>query len=367
MTYEPTAELSVRAAHSERSTREMSFEVVDPGARSDWDKQISSFARANFFHSSPWMKALHACYGFEPAYLVRINGFETKVLVPLMEVKSFLSGKRGISLPFTDDCEPLCAPDSNLEDLRNELVAFGRSRGWRYLELRGGDPLFAGIEPFISYSTHGLDLRRGEAELWRRCDSSMQRAVRKARASGVSVKQGQTAEAAHTFYSLQCQTRRKHGLPPQPRRLFEAIHEHIVAPGHGMFYFAEHSGRAIAAALFLRFGSKVIFKYGASDESQLLLRANNLLMWQAITDYMRDGCAELNFGRTDMGNEGLRRFKCSFGADERPLHYYRFDYRQNRFVQKKRGDWLRVVRPVFRHMPMTLARACGDLLYRHAA
>src|ERR1043166_7479880 len=121
MTYEPTAELSVRAAHSERSTREMSFEVVDPGARSDWDKQISSFARANFFHSSPWMKALHACYGFEPAYLVRINGFETKVLVPLMEVKSFLSGKRGISLPFTDDCEPLCAADSNLKTCATNL------------------------------------------------------------------------------------------------------------------------------------------------------------------------------------------------------------------------------------------------------
>ena len=39
-------------------------------------------------------------------------------LLPLMEVDSWLTGRRGISLPFTDECEPLY-PDA--ESFKNLL------------------------------------------------------------------------------------------------------------------------------------------------------------------------------------------------------------------------------------------------------
>ena len=45
-----------------------------------------------------------------------------------MEVDSWLTGRRGISLPFTDDCEPLCADDETFKSLVANALAFGRSR-----------------------------------------------------------------------------------------------------------------------------------------------------------------------------------------------------------------------------------------------
>ena len=39
----------------------------------------------------------------------------------------------------------------------------------------------------------------------------------------------QSVEAVRIFYSLQCQTRKKHGLPPQPFKFFLNIHKHILS------------------------------------------------------------------------------------------------------------------------------------------
>ena len=76
-------------------------------------------------------------------------------------------------------------------------------------------------------------------------------------------------------------------------------------------------------------GNRAIYKFGASDERFQHLRPNNLVLWEAIALLAREGFEDLHLGRTSLGNEGLRRFKLSWGTTEETIRYFRFGQKMN--------------------------------------
>jgi hypothetical protein len=87
-------------------------------------------------------------------------------------------------------------------------------------------------------------------------------------------------------------------------------------------------------------------------------------MWEALKHCAAKGCETLHFGRTSAANEGLRRFKLSFGTREQPLRYFKFDFRKNQFVTAvdRAEGW---PNHLFRLLPPPLFRLVGRLLYPH--
>jgi lipid II:glycine glycyltransferase (peptidoglycan interpeptide bridge formation enzyme) len=286
--------------------------------------------------------------------------------LPLMEVDSWLTGRRGIALPFTDDCEPLCPDGEEFQKLFAGAVEFGKSRNWKYLELRGGRELLGEVPASLSFYGHGLDLTAGADKLFSQLESSVRRAIRKAEKSGVTVEILKNVEAVRIFYALQCQTRKKHGLPPQPFKFFLNIHRHILSQNMGMIVLARHQGRPVAASVYFNFDDRAIYKFGASDEKFQELRGANLVMWAAIKEFVRRGAKHLDLGRTSIANEGLRKFKLGWGATEHKIEYVKFDLKKNEFVADadETSGWHT---RVFRIMPVFLARAVGAALYKHWA
>jgi len=209
-------------------------------------------------------------------------------------------------------------------------------------------------------------LGRDTEAVFGRCESSVRRAVRKARQSGVCAEISQQEEATRTYYALHCRTRKKHGLPPQPYAFFQNIHRHVMSRGEGIVVIARLDRRAIAAGIFFHHGSGALHKFGAADESWQHLRGNNLVMWAAIEHFAQRGCQYLCFGRTSPANAGLRRYKLGWGAEEREIKYYRYDYRVNAFVADvdQAAGWHN---HVFRACPVFLLRWAGAVLYRHRA
>ena len=116
--------------------------------------------------------------------------------------------------------------------------------------------------------------------------------------------------------------------------------------------------------LNLHFGHKAIYKYGASDSRYQQLRANNLVMWEAIRWYAGRGFKEFCFGRTEPENEGLLQFKRGWGPRERSIKYYRFDLRQNAYVKEKQKIH-GFHNKVFSRMPMPMLKLAGEMLYKH--
>jgi hypothetical protein len=335
---------------------------INPIGNSNWNALVAAQSKHSFFHTAEWAKVLADTYGYAPVYFA---AGETDFL-PLMEVDSWLTGRRGISLPFTDDCQPLCADAATFQKLFAGAVEFGKIRNWKYLELRGGRELFGEVPASLSFYGHGLDLTAGEDKLFSQLESSVRRAIRKAEKSGVTVEILQSAEAVGIFYSLQCRTRKKHGLPPQPFKFFLNIHRHILSQDMGMVVLARHAGRPVAASVYFYFGGRAIYKFGASDETFQELRGANLVMWAAIREFIRRGMKHLDLGRTSVGNDGLRKFKLGWSAKEARIEYVKFDLKKNEFVADKdeTSGWHT---RVFRMMPVFLSKAIGAALYRHWA
>jgi hypothetical protein len=285
-------------------------------------------------------------------------------LVPLMEVRSPFTGRRGVCLPFSDTCEPLIFDRDAVDLVRDRVVRFAQERRWKHLEIRGGKLFQPASSSAATFYGHTLDLRRHVDELPERFDSPVRRAIRKAERSNVSVLVSRSRQAVGDFYRLHVQTRRRHGLPPQPTSFFLNIYEHIIKPGLGFTVLAQRDSRPIAAAVFFRFGKNALYKYAASDKRLQEFRANNLVMWEGIQFLLRNGVEKLHFGRTECENDGLRRFKLSWDTQEEIIHYYRVDPSGRQcLVPAPRNSGFH--KRVFGKLPLVFNRLAGSILYPH--
>jgi CelD/BcsL family acetyltransferase involved in cellulose biosynthesis len=339
---------------------------VNPADRPGWDALVMAHPRSSFFHGTAWAKTLQGAYGFRPVYFTASEADGRSSILPLMEVDSWVTGRRGLALPYTDDCAPLYSDAASMRRLIQAATNFGRTRGWKSVEWRGGRELFDEAPASLAFYGHSVDLEEDEDRMFARLESSVRRAIRKAEKGGVTVKVLQSLEAMKVFYSLQCKTRRKHGLPPQPFVFFRNIFDQILSKNLGMIAIASCQQRPIAASVYFQLGARAVYKFGASDEAFQHLRGANVVMWEAIKWHARNGVKTLHLGRTSIGNEGLRRFKLGWGAAEHKIEYVKYDLRKNCFITEadEATGWYN---RMFNVLPTGLSRLIGAMLYRHCA
>src|SRR5205085_8450387 len=130
---------------------------------------------------------------------------------------------------FTDACAPLARSLAARRRLAAELP--------RRLELRGpleGDGLVSRVRGV----THLLEL--GDLESVRAgFRAQMRRNVTRAERAGVVVRRGETrTDLTDTFYELHLRTRRRQGVPVQPRRFFRLLWDDVLARGLGTVLIA---------------------------------------------------------------------------------------------------------------------------------
>jgi hypothetical protein len=372
-TLQPDAAESVEAAlfsgedslvEPQANEESLQMRIINPVLNPGWDLVVALHRDAGCFHTSAWAKVLHKTYKHQPFYLQFSRGRRLAALVPLMEVSSALTGRRGVCLPFSDVCEPLIFDPEVADAVRDRLVRFARERRWKHLEIRGGKLFQSAPGSAPKFYGHTLDFCRRVEEIANRFDSQVRRAIRKAERSNVSALVTRNRQAIDDFYRLHVQTRRRHGLPPQPASFFLNIYEHIIKPGLGFIVLARRGSRPIAAAVFFRFGKNAVYKYGASDKRFQEFRANNLVMWQGIQLLARTGVEKLHFGRTDCENDGLRRFKLSWDTQEETIDYFRVDPSGRQCLPPIRSNG-GLHKRIFGRLPLVINRLAGSILYPH--
>lgn len=342
----------------------MTFQVYNPLEVDAWDDSLLEGGDPGvFFCTSTWARILLGAYHYEPVYFARTNGNRFEALLPVMQIDSFLTGKRGVSLPFTDSCTPIAQSDKQLRKLVYAAIDHASTSAWRSLEFRSGAPLPFDTAPTKRFRRHILPLDRTLGDLKKAVRASTLRNVKRAEAESILVRTACILPAMRDFYTLICMTRKRHGLPPQPWYFFETLFKEALLKGHGDLFLGYHAGKPVAGAIFLHFGKHVIYKFGASDKRFHHLRANNLIMWKAIQHYVEAGCRSLDLGRTEIGHNGLLQYKRGWGATETTLYYYRYDTRRRKFLSEKKA-----VPPghaLLRKLPIPVLRAIGNWLYPH--
>jgi hypothetical protein len=85
-------------------------------------------------------------------------------------------------------------------------------------------------------------------------------------------------------------------------------------------------------------------------------------MWTAIQQACEQGFRYFDMGRTDLDNEGLRKFKGRWGAKETPLYYASLKTNSKIVVE---GRLSRLMHFVIQRSPTWMCRLTGELLYGH--
>ena len=347
-----------------KNRRSLQMRALDPLRGPDWDHAVALHAESTCFHTSAWARVLHQTYKHQPFYLQFFDRRRLAALIPLMEIRSSFTGCRGVCLPFSDLCEPLFFEPEVAGLVRDQLLSFAQQHRWHHLEVRGGKSFQLAPAAASRFYGHTLDLGADSTQLFGRFASSVRRAIRKAERSEVNAVAVRSREAVDDFYQLHVQTRRRHGLPPQPASFFLSIYDQIIKPGYGFIVVAQRESQTLAAAIFFQFGKNAVYKYGASDKRFQEFRANNLVMWRGIQFLVSQGIDKLHFGRTDCENNGLRRFKLSWDTKEETIDYFRVDPTGQELPASGQTD-SRFHKKIFGTLPLMFNRWAGSLVYPH--
>lgn len=337
---------------------------VDPLEDTRWPELLQSHPDSSVFHSVPWLRALRDTYGYQPlALTTSAPGEDLHNGLVFCRVESWLTGGRWVSLPFSDHAEPLLGQGSELADLLLTAQATCDQEDLRYLEIRPLRPVaLEGYTP-SPYVFHTLDLAPGLDTLFGNLhEDSIRRKIRRAQREGLVYSEGRSADHLESFYRLMVQTRKRHGLPPQPKEWFQNL---ATCFGPDLkVRIASQQTTPVAAILTLRHQDTLVYKYGCSDQVRHNLGGMQMLMWRAIEEAKQAGLRTLDLGRSDAGNTGLITYKDRWGTQRSQLTYWR---RKAKAVPgTATGNWkMKLAGRMFSHLPAGMNSFAGRVLYRH--
>jgi hypothetical protein len=345
---------------------------VSPLSDARWPEFLANHPRASIFHSRPWLEALRRTYGYEPVgYTTTPPGRDLQNAAVFCRVESRLTGRRLVSLPFSDHCDFLVQAPDDLPKLLEGLERKIWEERWRYIEIRPLQEFTPSIHfahPSASYRFHQIDLTPDLDTLFANCHkSSTQRKIQRAQRESLAYEEGISKSHLDAFYKLLVATRRRHRLPPQPKSWFCNL---VTCFGDDLkIRLALRHGRPVAGMLTIRYKHTLIYKNGGSDPRFHNLGAMHLLYWESIRNAKEMGLRTFDLGRTDANQTGLINFKSRWGAQQSAVTYWRCTFNKgSKHIFDQSGDgWkMRLIKRAFSLAPTSLLPRVGKLLYKHA-
>jgi len=338
---------------------------INPLSDSRWEAFIKGRPQGSVFHSTNWLRALQTTYDYDPVVVTTCAADAplTNGLV-FCRIKSGLTGRRFVSLPFSDHCEPLVNDSVELDNLLLHTKQYVDGDKWKYVEIRpvASQPCSqSGFGRSATYSLHRLDLRKRREELFRNFHKDcVQRKIRRAEREKLGYDEGNSEILLQKFYDLLVMTRRRQHLPPQPLSWFRGL---IAAFGEQLkIRVATKDNLPIASILTLTYKQSMVYKYGCSDARFHKLGGMALLFWNAIQEANDKDFAEFEMGRSDGRNLGLIAFKEHWGAIGTEINYWTYPSTV-RVTPSNRSK--NVLRQLVRAVPDSILKVTGGLLYRH--
>ena len=345
----------------------MAVHQIDPVQDPRWRLFLERHPHATVFHTPEWLTALQRTYGYEPAALTTAApGESLSNGLVFCRVKSWLTGRRTTSLPFSDHCEPLVESPDVLERLLEGLKQDRRASRVRYVEIRPSSPpgeIPAGFSKADTFCLHQLSLLPSLEEIFGGFHKDcVQRKIRRAERDALRHEEGRSESLIEQFYSLLVLTRRRQRLLPQPRIWFRNL---VACMGDMLkIRLASKDSNPVAAMLTLQYRDTLVYKYGCSDKTFSHLGGMQFLFWNAIQEGRNSGLCRMDLGRSDWDNPGLLTFKDRLGATRSVLEYWRYGAPR---VSTHGGWQSRIAQRIFQHLPNNWLPVAGSLVYRHLA
>jgi hypothetical protein len=330
----------------------------------EWCAFVEAHPNSNIFHHPAWAGLIADCYGYEPFVLANLDqSGQVNAGIPFMNVVSWMTGHRWVSLPFSDHCAPLFYEQPAFDALIDHLLLQYYQRSIPRIEIRANIPHKNMIYHENSFVWHTIKLMNDPDILLRTFHKTRVREkIRQAVERGVEVGWGTSQTDMGIFYDMFVDTHRRLGVPVQPRRYFDMLWKRLIDKQWGFLLMAYKGHEPVAGTIFLRYKRVLAAKYNASLPEYWNLKANNLIYWTAIKWACENKFTDFDFGRTDVQSKSLRDYKNGWGTVETPLDYSVIaDNSHNQINGRLEG----ILHFVMKKSPLWVCQLSGQLLYKH--
>ncbi len=339
-----------------------------------WDNMVKEHPYGCVFQTSAFRKVI--CETFphtKPFYLALVDADgNMQGGLPVFLVRSWLTGTRLVSLPFTFYSDPLVQSREEFERVFAAVLGIYREEGAAYVEIkaRAATALLEGAEiltPVFYHKIYSIDLTAGLDEVWKTLHKDcIQRKIRQAERSGVEVRLAGSEGDVVSFWNLLVKTRRRLGLPPQNYSYFRNMWRYLTPAGLTDFLIAEKGGEMVGGINAFRLGDTVHLGYVANQTRYWSLGVDQALLWKLIQIAIDDGCKTLDLGKTSPFADGLITYKRRWGAreSEAPCFYYPRPRGVSSLNNEQKLSH-RVMTIAWRRLPGPMLRLGGRFAYRH--
>jgi hypothetical protein len=297
-----------------------------------WDDFVMSHPLGSIYHLSGYKKVLEESFSHIKGEIVAICDEETREItggLPVYHVESKITGKRWVSAPFTNFCEPLTNDPGDAKRLLEYLVEIYHQEKPSYLEVRArpGNHLDrdANFGATANYVHHFLPLDLPPAKLLSKFHKKAVRVpILKAIQNNLSLRFADTEDDVLEFYRIYQKARRRIGLPSIPYGFFQNLWEVFYPSGRMQLIMGLLDHQLIGASILLKFKDWVYIEFGHDRFEFRKMCVNHFLDWEAIRIAVQENFKFVSFGRTSIQNSGLIDYKRHWGTTAEHLltHYY---------------------------------------------
>ncbi|WP_457618710.1 lipid II:glycine glycyltransferase FemX [Lutibacter sp.] len=331
----------------------------------EWQRLVAqkTIDYKSFFLNSKWIHVIQKQYKFKD-YILGIYKKNALIgAIPFLVTPTLFFKKKLIALPFSDHLE---IPGWNTS-FSSPLKSFLQTLLSQYSEIQ--IRTFFPIEGFVTHSQeviHLLPLEKDFELQKKKFNSSIRRNIKKALKNGLQLELSNSQKAMHEFYSLHLITRKKHGIPIQPKHYFINLYSEVIKKDLGTIATVRMANQPIAAAIFLFTDKAILYKYGASNISFLHARPNDFLFYHMIEWAINNRFELFDFGATQIKNQGLMRYKQNWGSVAKPLYRNYLFADTTHYSDEINSKKLNIVANIIQHSPKWVCRVLGEIFYKYS-
>jgi len=293
-------------------------------------------------------------YKIYPIGIEDTNTGELTGILPLAKVKNFFSGSKLVSFPLATHCEPLVGEEL-IEKIYNRVNSNLKKNN--FIEFRSLN-YFCTIEgSFLDedYLIHILELEESADKTFQKFHGTSVRAsIRRADKKDLSFEIINNTIGLKAFYSLYTDLRTRIGLPSLPYKFFNSIYANLIKDNRILIPIVKYENHIV---------TQYLFYIRLSDNSRLNLYPNHKLFWEIIKLAIKDKAKFVDFGRTEVNNNSLIKFKEKWNTKRRQLKYWRLGSNSGKMsLTGKKKSFLLTIN---KHLPKSLLKLQGRILYKY--
>ena len=338
-----------------------------------WDRFVENHPNGTLGQTSIWKKVIESSFPHIRCQICALVDRESQDIlagIPLYTVRSWLLGRRLVSVPFSTLGNVLVSGTDDLAALGPAMLKQQVLRHARSIEIRTQNDLPVlnqlGFGTAVPHKHHYLRLNEPpDALLARFHNSSIRQRLTRAKRKGFTLMKGEDLNHLKVFYGLIEQSRKRLGLPLIPLKFFRELWDALY-PHHLMVLIATLDGRPVGAALILKYNRTFLLDYLADEAGLRPDGIAQFIYWKAINIAHETGFEVFSFGRTAIWNSGLMNFKNCWGTTVEDLPVLLYPSRLAERQERNRSTVsYRLVSVLAKAMPQPLYRLLGEFCYKH--